>query len=66
MTRATFQEYVIGTTDLTVKDADRILDWYVKRRYATVNAHDGYQVKHGGLMDADVLERTAQESLLRA
>ncbi len=64
MTRSTFVEVVIGSSDLSVKDAERILDFYIKEKLATLNAHDGYRLKHGALLDHDVLERASQASLL--
>ena len=64
MTRAAFVEHVVGSTDLSESDAERVLEFYLTQRIAKYNAHDGYTVKHGAFMDYDVLERASQASLL--
>lgn len=64
MTRIAFVEHVVGSTDLSESDANRILDYYVQQRIASYNVHDGYTVKHGAFMEYDVLERASQASLL--
>ena len=65
MTRAGFVEYVVGCTDLTNDDAERILDFYVRSKIARCDPSHGYQVKHGRYLDYDVLEIAAQKSLFR-
>lgn len=65
MTRAAFVDFVVGSSDLTESDAETVLDFYVRQKVATYNVHDGYNVKHGAFMDADVLERALQAALFR-
>lgn len=61
MNRATFIEVAVKQSGVSEREASSILDFYVKQGLATFNAHDGYKLRHGALLDCDTLIAASAE-----
>ena len=48
--------------EFSTKDTIKIFEHYCKNKIITFNCHDGYKIKHGAFLDADVLRRALREA----
>ena len=56
------KELIINTINCTEKEADKIIELYLKEKIATRNAHDDIRVKHGIFLERDVLINALAET----
>ena len=61
MTYNTFIETVMKNANIELPVAEKIFSYYKKIKVITQNAHDGISVKHGALLDNEILLRALQE-----
>jgi hypothetical protein len=59
MTLQTLTDAIAANGDISESRAVYVVRAYRRLNLLTVNAHDGYVLKHGALLDRDVIRQTA-------
>jgi hypothetical protein len=57
MTRQTVLETLISQGEITPTEAEQVFSTYRKIKALKYNAHDGYQLAHGGFFDRATIHR---------
>lgn len=62
MTRQTLVNAIVTNGNVPEFQAEQLVDYYRRViRVATFNVHDGYQLRHGALLDRDVIHKAIKQ-----